>query len=265
MSTSSHSVSLEQALSSLPTALRRRTVKAYVDLKKQALEREYDAIGVRSGKLAEVLLRVLQHLLTGTYTPLSQRLGNFKREAEQLENTPASSGPDGLRILMPRALSFIYTLRNKRDFGHVGGEVEANRIDAITTTRLADWCIYELVRVSQDIPLEDAQILCDAIVQRKLPWVWNVLGRKRILYTSLSYREQTLLLLYSELETGVPTEDLFEWTEHSHRANYRRDILQKLHRSRLIEWDKETEMAVLSPTGTSMVEDSILPRLSEDS
>ncbi len=258
MSTRNPNLSLEQALSAIPAPLRKRLLKTYADLKKRVLEREFDAIGVRAGKLAEVLLRALQHLLTGKYTPLSDNLNNFKRECELLETTPTTSGPDGLRILMPRALLFMYTLRNKRDFGHAGGEVEANEIDAVTATRLADWCICELVRVSQNIPLEDAQLLCDAIAERQLPNVWHVLGRKRVLDTSLNYKEQTLLLLYSELETGVPTEDLCQWTGHPNMANYRRDVLSRLHKARLIEWDRDTEMAILSPLGVAEVENAIL-------
>ncbi|MFN4764778.1 hypothetical protein ACKGJN_16740, partial [Gillisia sp. Q332] len=178
------------------------------------LEGQHDAIGHQAGKLAEVLIRALQHLLTGTHTALSANLGNFKAECENIEKTSKAAGPEGLRILMPRALLFLYTLRNKRDFGHVGGEVDANEIDALTAVRLADWCICELIRVSQNIALEDAQLLCDAISERRLPAVWNVLGRKRILNTALTYRDQVLLLLYSEVEKAVPTEDLFAWTEH---------------------------------------------------
>ena len=161
---------------------------------------------------------------------------------------------------MPRALLFIYTLRNKRDLGHTGGEVDANEIDALTALRLADWCVCELIRACHNLPLEDAQLLCDAIAERRLPHIWNVMGKKRVLNTSLNYKEQTLLLLYSDIETGVPTEDLFEWTEHSYKTNYRRDILAKLHKDRLIEWDKGTEMAIISPLGIDEVEKIILPK-----
>lgn len=260
MSTRNPNDSLDQALSGVPPLLRKRLLKGYTDLKKRILEGEFDAIGVRAGKLAEILLRVLQHRLTGVFTPLSAHLSNFKRECELLEATPSTAGPDGLRILMPRALSFMYTLRNKRDFGHVGGEVDANEIDAATATRLADWCICELIRISQNIPLEDAQLLCDAIAERQLPIIWNILGRKRVLDTSLGYREQTLLLLYSELEVGVPVEDLCEWTEHPNIANYRRDVLTRLHKARQIEWDRDTEMAILSPLGVTEVEKTIIPK-----
>ncbi|MDZ4654998.1 MAG: hypothetical protein U1F44_03895 [Coriobacteriia bacterium] len=263
MSTSDPSATLEQALASIPAPLRRRLIKSYGDLKKDALEGEHDAAGFRAGKLAEVLLRATQHLLTGAYTPLSTNIKNFKQQCEQIEGLPATAGPDGLRILMPRALSFLYTLRNKRDFGHAGGEVDANEIDAATAVRLSDWCICELIRASQGIPLEDAQLLCDAIAGRQIPLVWKVLGRRRVLDASLNYREQTLLLLYSELETGVATEDLVDWTEHPNRANFRRDVLSRLHKARLIEWDRETDMAVLSPLGIEEVEGLLLTKIGQ--
>ena len=261
MNTEYSTPSLETALSSIPDSLRRRLIKNYSTLKNQSLEGQYDTIGHQAGKLAEVLIRILQNVLTGTHIPLNKSLHNFKAECDRLEHTPKAGSSEGLRVLVPRALIFLYTLRNKRDFGHAGGEVDANEIDALTAMRVADWCICELVRVCHSLPLEDAQLLCDAIAERRLPAIWDILGRKRILDTSLSYREQTLLLLYTDIDTGILTEDLFAWTEHPHRANYRRDVLSKLHDARHIEWDREIEMAIISPTGINKVEEKILPKI----
>jgi len=261
MSTQKPKHDLALALSNIPSTLRKRLINNYSSLKKQSIEGQHDTIGHQAGKLAEVLIRIVQNILTGTYTPLSQGLSNFKNVCEQMEQTPRTAGPEGLRVIMPRALLLLYTLRNKRDFGHAGGEVDANKIDALTAMQISDWCMCELIRVCHNLPLEDAQLLCNAIAERKLPVLWSILGRKRVLDTSLSYRNQTLLLLYSEIEMGIPTEDLFEWTEHSRQTNYRRDILAKLHTARLIEWDKDTEMAIISPTGIDEVERSILPQI----
>jgi hypothetical protein len=261
MSTRPPRPSLEAALATIPTALRRSLIKQYSALKSEALQAHADTVGHQAGKLAEALLRVGQHLLTGNYTPLSQSLTNFKSQCDALENTPKAAGPEGIRILLPRALLFLYTLRNKRDFGHIGGEVSANKVDSATATRLADWCMCELVRVCHNIPLEDAQTLCDSIAERKIAVIWNILGRKRILDTALSYPEQTLLLLYSDTENAVAVDDLYEWAEHSRKANYKRDVIQKLHHDRLIEYDEETDMAIISPTGISRVENSIIPKI----
>lgn len=261
MSTPSPRASLETALAGIPTKLRLRLIATYAALKKAQIWGEHDAVGLRTGKLAEVLIRVLQERLTGHHIPLGTRLLNFPDQCSALEKTPNTAGPDSLRTLMPRALSFLYAMRNKRDIGHVGGDVDANVIDAETMSRLADWCVVELVRVFHGLPIEDAQSLCDALAERRIPWVWHVLGKNRVLDASLSYSDQTLLLLHSKLDVGVPTEDLFEWAEHSRKANYRRDVLRPLHKRRLIEWDHDTEVAILSPTGIRDVETRLIPSL----
>ncbi len=169
-------------------------------------------------------------------------------------------------VTIPRALSFLYTLRNKRGIAHVGGDVDANQIDAVACLRIADWCLCELIRIVHALSLEEAQALLDAIAARQLPQIWSVVGKKRVLDNSLDYKSQTLLLLYSEKDSGIPTagtpvEDLFAWTEHSNFAVYRRDILRPLHNQRLIEYDRETEVAIISPLGIKEVEAKLLSTL----
>jgi hypothetical protein len=261
MSTPSAQPSLERALSGVPASLRSKLSSTYSSLKKAHLQGEYDAVGLRAGKLAEILIRILQDRLTGTHVPPGTRLASFPDECAKLERTPVGVGPESLRILIPRALLFLYTMRNKRDIGHVGGDVTANVIDSETMVRIADWCVAELIRVFHSLPLEEAQAICDALVQRRTPWLWEVLGRKRILDPSLPYADQTLLLLYSAIGEATPIEDLFLWTEHSRLANYKRDVLARLHDLRQIEWDTPTNMALLSPLGVREVETRILPSL----
>jgi hypothetical protein len=260
MSTPATESTLETALSSIPAALRSRLLTRYRDLKTAFVNAQYDACGLRAGRLCEVLLRVIQNELTGTYTPLGTRLGQFDRECLKLENLPQTSGVEGLRVIMTRALNFLYTLRNKRGIGHEGGDVDANEIDAATAVRVADWCISELIRVVHAISLEEAQALLDAIAEREVPQVWAVANAKRVLDPSLNYREQTLLLLYTE-QGPVPVEDLFAWVEHPNMGNYRTHVLSPLHRARLVEYDRETETALLSPTGAERVDNEIVPKL----
>ncbi len=99
------------------------------------------------------------------------------------------------------------------------------------------------------------------MAMRQTPDIWAVSGKKRVLDSSLDYKEQTLLLLYSEPEAAVPAEELFEWTEHPLMKNYRRDVLNKLHASRRIEYDRESEMVTLSPTGAQEVEEKVLRKV----
>jgi hypothetical protein len=80
-------------------------------------------------------------------------------------------------------------------------------------------------------------------------------------HPSLKRKEQTLLLLYSAPDTAVPVEDLANWIEYDRVSHYRRDVLVPLHKARLIEFDRETETAHLSPTGAKNVEEDILPKI----
>ena len=180
----------------------------------------------------------------------------------KLERLDRTAGVESLRIVIPRALNFLYTMRNKRAVGHVGGDLDANEIDSVACVRLADWCVCELLRVTYALPLEDAQDLLNSIAERNVPLVWQVMGRKRILAAGMNYRSQVLLFLYSDPSVGVAIEDLFEWTEHSHKSNFRSVIIGHLHKERLVEFDKDSNFVIISPTGMRKVEEELLPAMS---
>ena len=252
---------LEAALTRVPTTLRTRVIERYGLLKGAYVNAQYDACGLRAGRFAEVMIRILQNELTGGYTPLGQRLKPFDQEAAALEQLPKTAGPESLRVIMPRALAFLYTLRNKRGIGHEGGDVDANEIDAATCVRTADWCLSELIRVVHTLSLEEAQTLLDAIVEREVPHVWAIAGVKRVLDPTLSAREQVLLLLYSDLEIAVPVEDLFTWVEYGRKDHFRTRVLAPLHRARLVEFDKDTNTVLLSPRGATETEAKVLPKI----
>lgn len=266
MSTRANELALEAALKNVPKRFRTRVVENYIGLKSAFAEGQYDACGVRAGKFCETMLRLLQDRLTGSSIPFGQKIPNLDNECSKLERTPAASTPESLRVMIPRAITFLYTLRNKRGIAHVGGDVDANEIDAVACIRIADWCLCELIRVVHALSLEEAQALLDAIAARQIPQIWTVVGKKRVLDSSLDYKSQTLLLLYSEKDAGIPTagtpiEDLFEWTEHSNMAVYRRDVLRPLHAQRFIEYDRDTEVAIISPLGIKEVEAKLLSTL----
>lgn len=260
MSTAQPSITLDTALAGISATFRRRLIKAYNGLKTAYLDGNFDACGLRAGRFCEVLLRWAQEQLTGSFTPFSGQLSNFKNECDKLEQTPRASGHESVRVLLPRALNFLYTMRNKRGIGHEGGDVDANEIDAATAVRIADWCVCELIRLHYTVSLEEAQAICDAIAERQLPQIWDVFGKRRVLDPKLSYSQQTLLLLYASTEHGTPMEDLVAWTEHSNAAVYRRDVLVRLHKARLVEYDRDTEMVAISPTGSVKVEAELLQR-----
>lgn len=261
MSTESPKENLRAALSEIPEPFLSRIVDAYLDVRQAFTDGYFDACGLRAAKLCEAVLRFLQEHLTGNHIAFNRKIPNFSDECRKLEKLPASAGHESLRVIIPRALEFLYTLRNKRGIGHAAGDVDANSIDAATAIRLSDWILSELMRFFHKLSLEEAQALLDALVVRQLPAVWRVAGRRRILQSGLNYRSQVLLLLYQEPDEGVPEEDLFEWVEYSRLDRFRERVLRPLHRDRLVEYDVETRVAIISPKGVRLVEEELLPRI----
>ena len=208
--------------------------------------------------LAESGPRLLQHVVTGAFTPFGKQIPNFADECRNIITAQAPTVVESVRVVMPRALVFVYTMRSKRGIGHVGGDVDANTIDIETMVRTADWIVWELIRVYHSLSLEEAQDLVDNISVRQLPDIWEVGGKKRVLRPGMTAKQQTLFLLYHEPTSVVLAEDLYSWVEYDQLRTYRRDILVPLHDARLIEFDRENDAVHLSPTGAREVETKIL-------
>jgi hypothetical protein len=258
MSTRSLSPVLSAALAAVPGTFRSRLIKSYLDLKKNTVELRHDAAGMSAGKFCEVALRFLQHKIHGNFTPFGTRITNFSDECRRLTMAPATTGNESERVILPRALNFLYTMRNKRGIGHVGGDVDANAIDVATMARTADWVICELIRINHGVSLEEAQDIVDGISVRQLPTIWKVGGKKRVLKGGMTAKDQALLLLYSSPDSAVLLEDLSSWVEYSNPRVFKNLIIKALHKMRLLEFDTDSESVILSPKGARYVEENLI-------
>lgn len=251
---------LEAALEAIDQQFRHRIIKTYLHLRAAYASGEYDAAGLRAGVFSEAVVRLLQHELSGTHIPFGESLPSFSDLCRGFEKLDKTKGHESLRIVIPRCLLFIYTLRNKRGIGHIGGEIEANEIDAATVLRAADWCISELIRLYHKLSIEEAQCILDAIAVRQTSRIWSVGGKHRVLNPSLNYPDQTLLLLHSTNEYAVPIEELADWVEHPRLREYKTKVVDRLHKRRLVEWNRDSDTVILSPTGIQYVEDTLLKK-----
>ena len=215
--TKSNNLSLENALQSVPMVFRKMLIDSYLAIKKNTLERRHDATGLAVAKLCETVIRLLQDKVFGSFTPFGTRIQNFADECRKLIGAPASEASESERVVIPRALVFLYTMRNKRGIGHVGGDVDANEIDTSVMARTSDWIICELIRINHGLSLEEAQDIVDTLSVRQLPVIWEISGKKRVLRDGLAAKDQALLLLYSSVDSTVLLEDLCEWVEYSNQ------------------------------------------------
>lgn len=259
MNTAKNEIGLDQALASLDVAFRKRIIDSYLTTKKRfskaSFDDSWDASGLSVGKFCETVLRFLQFKLTGKYTPFGTNIGNFPDECRKLVQLPVANGSESLRILIPRALAFLNTLRGKRGIGHVGGDIEANEIDTAIAVKVCDWIISELIRQYHKLSLEEAYAVVKKIREQNIPLVWEVAGKKRILNSDATFLEKVLVLAYSELEDGILVEDLCEWSKHSNFSVFKRDVIANLDKRTLIEFDKTAGIVYISPTGIKKAEE----------
>lgn len=238
--------------------------KSYHEIRERYIKATYDSSwdssGLSAGKFCEIILRFLQKTLTGSYTPFGQQISNFPDECRKLVTLPNTSGNESLRIIIPRALSFLYTIRGKRGIGHIGGDIDNNEIDATIIFHTATWIFCEIIRIYHSLSIEEANEYISTILEKKIPDVWIIEDKKRVLRKDLNYKQKTLLLLYTDYSTGILLEDMFSWVEHSNLSNYKRDVISKLHIEKLIEYNKNDEIIYLSLLGKKEVEENILSK-----
>ncbi len=258
MSTPKLNPLLETALKSIPKKFRTKIINTYLDLKRNCVESRFEAAGLSAGKFCETVLRQLQDKIFEAYTPFGTQIRNFADECRKLITSPITSATESERAVIPRALVFLYTMRNKRGIGHVGGDVDANEIDTAVMARTADWILCELIRIHHGMSLEEAQDLVDSISVRQLPVIWEVAGKKRVLKKGLSASAQTLLLLYHTKEAAVLVEDLCDWIEYSNISVFKSKVIRVLHKKRMVEHDIDSDAVLLSPNGAEYVEVHIL-------
>lgn len=249
---------LDTALSGIPKEFREKLISSYIDLKRNFIEARHDAAGIAAGKFCETALRFLQHRILGAFTPFGTKIANFADDCRKIVTASPGSATESEHTIIPRSLVFLYTMRNKRGIGHVGGDVDANSIDLAVIARVADWIVAELIRIYHGLSLEEAQDLVEALAIRRLPDIWDIADKKRVLRDGLKAKDEALLLLYSSKETTVLTEDLVTWLEYSNPRLFKARILSVLHSARLVEWDRDSDSVVLSPKGAKYVEERLL-------
>ncbi|MGZ4185368.1 MAG: hypothetical protein ACXVFA_08605 [Solirubrobacteraceae bacterium] len=170
------------------------------------------------------------------------------QQLEQSQNVQRS-----VRIQIPRMLIALYEVRNNRNVGHVGGDVDPNHMDAVCVLQMSKWIVAELIRILHHRSVDEAAELVEALVERETPLVWKVSGKMRVLDPKVSMKDKTLLLLHAT--TGsVAERDLVTWVEHSNPSVYRRDVLRPSHKAKLIEYDADGRTVQISPLGIEYIE-----------
>jgi hypothetical protein len=251
--------SLTSVLGPLPEGLRKELLDAFNQIVKNFRERRWEPSELNGGKLCEVVYTILKGYADGKYPTKAAKPKNMVLASQQLE-TEAAAAPRSIRIQIPRMLIALYEIRNNRNVGHVGGDVDPNHMDAVCVLQMAKWIVAELVRVLHNVSTEEATAIVDGLADRETPLIWEVNGKKRVMSTRLSMRAKALLLLH--VSNGPVAEaDLVSWIEHSNGSAFRRDVLRPAHKERMVEYDADARTVQISPPGIAYVEEDLLPDL----
>ncbi|MDD5491543.1 MAG: hypothetical protein PHV60_02545 [bacterium] len=253
----SSTVDFGTIFSSLPGELRVHLEKSYNKIKTNFIQGKYEPSELNGGKFCEVVIRVLQWNTSSSkiYQPFKDKIRDFGQLTRSFESL--SGFPDSIRFHIPKILNALYTIRNKRNIGHINGDVDPNHMDACFIVAAADWVMSELIRILHNVTTIQAQAIVEGLITKKIPVVWNINGKKRVLDPSLKYPDQTLLLLYESYPVPIGVGDLCKWLEYANPSEYRKYILKVLHGKKLIDYDKKTGAVNLSPLGLSYVEKNI--------
>jgi hypothetical protein len=244
-----------RAFSQLPQQLADDLQKAFAEIVKNFAEGRWEPAELNGGKLCEAVYTVCQGIATGSMPPAAAKPKDMVGACRALEKQ--TSALRSVRIQVPRMLVALYEIRNSRNVGHVGGEVDPNHMDALCVLQMSKWIVAELIRILHQMPIDDAANLVEALVEREVPLVWKVGSKRRVLDSKMSMPNKTLLLLHG-CAGAVDEADVFDWVEHSNASVYRRDVLRRAHKAKLLEYEDSAKTVMISPLGVKHVEEQLL-------
>lgn len=245
-------------LTGVPHNFEDELFQRYREIERNFRERRWEPAELNGGKLCEVAYSILRGHVDGHFPTKPSKPSNFAQACSNLEKADVSFGRSA-RLLIPRLLIALYDIRNNRSVGHIGGDVDPNHMDSVCVLHMAKWVVSELIRLFYGVSIDAAQNLVEAISEREVPLVWESGPRRRVLATNLTMLEKTLVLLYSAVDP-IAESELVADLEHSNSTVYRRDVLRKAHKNRLLEYNATAKTVAISPKGSTRVETEILPK-----
>lgn len=247
----------------LPDGLRRPLLEAFNQVSRNFREGRWEPSELNGGKLCEVAYSIARGYMDGVYPSGPSKPRDMVAACRALESLP-DTGPRSIRIQIPRMIVALYEIRNNRNVGHVGAEVDPSHMDASAVLAMSKWLMAEMVRFFHQVDTAAASAIVESLVEREVPVVWQVAGKRRVLDQSIKRKPQALVLIYAH-SGPVKDETLRDWMEVSDKeARYfKRDVLRPLHREKLLEYDERTGEIHLSPSGIRQVETDLIGALLE--
>lgn len=190
-----------------------KLLESFSDVQKNFYLDKHRYSGLEAGHFVESVRRFLELKLFGNYTPLDKDLPHFNEV--ELQKYAQKSGNESYRILIPRALFSIYTLRNKRGIGH-SSSTNASKIDTSYILSACKWVLAEIIRIESGANSKDCEQLILKIVDRDIPLVWKTDKFTAITDPALNTKQKCLIYLLDQ--DGISLDDLKNLLQYTNKS-----------------------------------------------
>lgn len=242
---------LSQHLNNLPKDLVNILQEEFQKLHQQYFLGHWEPNQLDAGRFAEVVLRIVEFKITGSYTAIGKQLNRKQIVNFAKQNT---SSVESLRFQIPSIAEFILDFRNNRNVGHIG-TIDVNEMDSTFVMNSANWIVAEFIRLETKMSPEDANSEIKKIIERKVPIVEEIGGRLKCLNPKLSAKEKALVFCYQKYPDGISLDDITDWMEYSNKFVLQQE-LTGLNRDGRIDFREK--VARLTKKGLLWVEKNIL-------
>lgn len=242
------------------TSLVDKLLTSYKEIEESYVLGRWKPSELNAGHFVECIRRILELELFSTFIPFRQSLNRFNDV--ELKRYETGSGHDSFRLLIPRILKSVFNIRNKRGVAHIG-DINPNEMDSTYILHSVKWVLAEIVRLKSQLSIQGTQKILNEITEHHIELLWKENGIKRVLDSKIRTKDQILIVLLDSSPQKVT--ELQKITEYQNNVNFRKVILHKLHKERLIELDNDTQDCFLSPIGKSKAEKLILKYLNLNS
>jgi hypothetical protein len=211
---------MAKILKTIPDELEASLSVEYAEIKRRFQLNDCGPSQLNGGRFAEAVLRVFQHLLGVSITPLGQDIKATEKTTIMNKVTNDPGVDEHIRQKVTVLTKLLLDFRNNRDVAHLGG-FSANKIDASFVLSSANWIMAELIRVYGNYCMDEAQAIIDKIAIPNYPVIFEIEGEEFIAREDLLVKQEVLVLL-SKQKRDI--EFLFSKTKDNNRSRFNKTI-----------------------------------------
>lgn len=236
----------------MPAELADEVIEGYAETKRRYYLGDHRPTAVEGGRFCEAVTRVLEHELFGKYTKFGKTLPSL--DENRLRTFAQASHPnESIRRHVPKALYFVYGIRNTRDIAHLGDGIDPNFQDATLVVNALDWIMAELVRIYHTVTPDEAHAIITDLVTREVPVIEEIDGQP-VCSKDLTVGEQILVFLYrAGRDVGLGISELQRQMRHNNKSNLTTAV-KRLDGKGLVLLHPQTKKAHITSKGMADVE-----------